>query len=130
MLTPALLAIIEDAGVAALTLTEGLEKSEFLSSRITRAETLRQVKAMCDSATNLPAQAQARLPEIDWRGWQTVARQLGADRVAEQETLWFAVRSLAPATLMWLRVYRKESPEMFEFKLAAGVRPVLQTRLS
>ncbi len=126
MLNASLLSIIEEAGVAVLTLTEGLEKDEFLASRLTRAETQRQLKIMGESAANLPPQMQALLAEVDWAGWHSVARQLGADHAAEQEALWFAVRALVPATLMWLRVYRTNQPEVFECKPVAdlgGARP-------
>lgn len=123
MLNASLLSIIEEAGVAVLTLTEGLEKDEFLASRLTRAETQRQVKTLSESIANFAPKIQTLLAEVDWAGWHTVARQLGAgahqpgaDNGAEQEALWFAVRSLVPATLMWLRVYRKEQPEIFECK--------------
>jgi uncharacterized protein with HEPN domain len=121
MLNASLLSIIEEAGVAVLTLTEGLEKDEFLASRLTRAETQRQLKIMSESAANLPPQMQALLAEVDWAGWRSVARQLGADHAAGQEALWFAVRSLVPATLMWLRVYRTNQPEVFEGKPVAGL---------
>jgi uncharacterized protein with HEPN domain len=127
MLNASLLSIIDEAGVAVLTLTEGLEQDEFLASRLTRMETRRQVKVMGESAANLPLQMQTLLAEVDWAGWHTVACQLGvADKEAEQDALWFAVRSLVPATLMWLRVYRKEQPEIFECKPLAdvgGARP-------
>ncbi|HWR75887.1 MAG TPA: hypothetical protein VN283_01595 [Thiobacillus sp.] len=126
MLNASLLSIIEEAGVAVLTLTEGLEKNEFLASRLTRAETQRQVKTLSESIANLAPQTLSMLAEVDWAGWHTVARQLGADKGAEQEALWFAVRSLVPATLMWLRVYRTNQPEIFECKPLAdvgGARP-------
>lgn len=113
MLNASLLSIIEEAGIAVLTLTEGLEKEEFLASRLTRAETLRQIKIISDSIGSMPLKAQALLAEIDWAGWQTVARHLGGKTDEEQEALWFAVRSLAPATLMWMRVYRQSQPEIF-----------------
>ncbi|MHB1144478.1 MAG: ribonuclease HepT family protein [Thiobacillus sp.] len=126
MLNASLLSIIEEAGVAVLTLTEGLEKDEFLASRLTRAETQRQLKIMSESAANLPPQTQRLLAEVDWGGWQSVARQLAASGDAEQEALWFAIHALVPATLMWLRVYRKDQPEVFVCKPAAdlgGARP-------
>jgi uncharacterized protein with HEPN domain len=126
MLNASLLSIIEEAGVAVLTLTEGLEKDEFLASRLTRAETQRQLKIMSESAANLPPQMQALLAEVDWSGWQRMAQRLGASGDAEQEALWFAIRSLVPATLMWLRVYRTNQPEVFECKPVAdlgGARP-------
>ncbi len=126
MLNASLLSIIEEAGVAVLTLTEGLEKDEFLASRLTRAETRRQVKTLSESIASLAPQTLSTLAEVDWAGWHTVARQLGADKGAEQEALWFAVCSLVPATLMWLRVYRTNQPEIFECKPSAdvgGARP-------
>ena len=116
MLNASLLSIIEEAGIAVLTLTEGLEKEEFLASRLTRAETLRQIKIISESLGSLPLNAQALLAEIDWGGWQSVARQLDLTQHAEPEALWFSVRSLVPATLMWLRVYRQNQPEIFEYK--------------
>lgn len=126
MLNASLLSIIEEAGISVLTLTEGLERDEFLASRLTRAETQRQVKTMSESAANLPPEMQTVLVEVDWDGWHSVARQLGENAQAGQEALWFAVRSLVPATLMWLRVYRTNQPEIFECKPiadAGGVMP-------
>lgn len=118
MLNAALLSIIEEAGIAVLTLTEGLEEDEFLASRITRTETLRLVKTMSESAANISSQVQTLFMEVDWNGWRSVARQLGENGTAAQEALWFAVRSLVPVTLMWLRVYRKDQPGVFEYKPA------------
>jgi uncharacterized protein with HEPN domain len=126
MLNASLLSIIEEAGVAVLTLTEGLEKDEFLDSRLTRAETLRYVRTLCASAANVPAPTRALLPEIEWRGWQSVAPQLDEESATQGEALWFAIRSLVPATLMWLRVYRKNQPEVFKWlpaPVADGARP-------
>lgn len=118
MFNASLLSIIEEAGVAVLTLTEGLERDEFLASRLTRAETLRQVQIIADCAASVPAQTKAALPEVDWRGWQTIARQLG-EAPTQGEALWFGVCSLVPATLMWLRLYRKDQPAVFQCKPAA-----------
>jgi uncharacterized protein with HEPN domain len=115
MLNASLLSIIDEAGVAVLTLTEGLEKDEFLGSRLTRAETLRQVRIMSTSAGNVPPPTRALLPEVEWRGWQSVALQLEEGAEAQGEALWFAVRSLVPATLMWLRVYRHNQPQLFQW---------------
>jgi uncharacterized protein with HEPN domain len=126
MLNASLLSIIDAAGVAVLTLTEGLEKDEFLASRLTRTETLRQVRIMAASAGNVPPPTQALLPEVEWRGWQTVARQLEEGAAAQGEALWFAVRSLVPATLMWLRVYRHNQPQVFQWAPephAGGAKP-------
>lgn len=111
---------------AVLTLTEGLEKDEFLAPCLTRTETLRQVRIMSASAGNVPPTTQALLSEVEWRGWQGVAQQLDESPAAQGEALWFAVRSLVPATLMWLRVYRKNQPQVFRWLPApatGGTRP-------
>ena len=116
MLNASLLSIIEEAGMAVMILTEGLEEAELLGSRLTRAEVQRQVKIMSDIAARLPNDTRKLLAEIDWDGWQTVARQLKEGGAAADMVLWFASRSLVPAILMWLRVYRKNQPELFVYQ--------------
>jgi uncharacterized protein with HEPN domain len=126
MLNASLLSIIQEAGVAVLTLTEGLEKDEFLASRLTRAETLRHVRIMGTSAASVPPLTQALLPEVEWCGWQAMAQQLDEGHAAQGEALWFAIRSLVPATLMWLRVYRQNQPQLFQWTpapVADGAKP-------
>lgn len=115
MLNASLLSIIEEACTAVLILTEGLEEEEFLHSRLTRAEVIRQVSIITDIAGKLPQQTIATLAEVDWAGWAATARQLAESGAAADEALWFVVRSLIPATIMWLRVYRKNQPELFEY---------------
>ena len=118
MLNALLLSTIEETGVAVLTLTEGLEQNEFLRSRITRAETLRQLRVMGVSLANVPLPTQSLLPEIDWLGWHAVARQINERGAAQDEVLWFTVRSLVPATLSWLRFYRQNQPQVFDWTVA------------
>ncbi|CDQ10240.1 conserved hypothetical protein [Acidithiobacillus ferrivorans] len=106
--------VIEAAGTAVLTLTEGLEKEEFLASRLTRAETRRQLRLMSAAALLLSAEIHALMVEIDWDGWRTLDQRLATSDQAADILLWLAVRALAPDTLMWLRVYRKNQPEWFK----------------
>ncbi len=113
MWNAALLAAIEDAAEAVLTLTEGVEEAEFLRSRITRAEAARQIDIIASALDGLSEDARRAVPEIDWAAWRSL-RTAAADDA--DDTLWFAVRSLVPATLMWLRVYRRSQPELFQFK--------------
>ena len=105
---------MEEAGTAVLTLTEGLEEEEFLASRLTRAETRRQLRLMGKSALLLSPEIHALLAEIDWEGWRILDQRLAISDKAEDTLLWLAVRALAPDTLMWLRVYRKNQPEWFK----------------
>ena len=104
---------MEEAGTAVLTLTEGLEKGEFLASRLTRAETRRQLRLMSRSALLLSPEIHALLAEIDWEGWRILDQRLAISDKAEDTMLWLAIRALVPDTLMWLRVYRKNQPEWF-----------------
>jgi len=118
MLSGALFAIIEEAGAAVLILTEEVEREEFLASRLTRAEARRQLLVMADMLAEVGAGTRQRMPELEWAGWQAMARALrGEDANPDNadEALWFAIRSLVPATVMWLRVYRKSQPELFSF---------------
>ncbi len=115
MLNASLLSILEEASIAALTLTEGAEEAEFLNSRLTRAEVSRQIRVMTDIAGRLPARTRALMAEVDWAGWAATARQLDGFGAEADDALWFAVRSLIPATIMWLRVYRKNQPELFDY---------------
>jgi len=115
MLNASLLSIIEEASIAVLTLTEGLEEKEFLNSRLTRAEVGRQVRIMTDIAGKVPRQTCTLMAEVDWAGWAAMARQLDEPGQAANDALWFAARSLIPATVMWLRVYRQNQPELFDY---------------
>ncbi|WP_028312836.1 hypothetical protein [Derxia gummosa] len=117
MLNSALLTIVEDAGSAVLTLIEGVEQQEFLRSRLTRTEVLLQTKTVSDALAGVPEATRPLLPEIDWAGWNAAARAIADPTSPDAEdALWFAITALLPATLMWLRVYRKDQPQLFAFK--------------
>jgi len=114
ILTGALLALIEQAGTAVLTVVEGLERDELQRSRLTRAEVLRQLTTLARSAAQVETAARADMPELDWPGWDALRPRLaGPAGEALDEALWFACESLVPATLLWLRVYREGQPELF-----------------
>lgn len=109
----AMLGILEEAGTAIMILTEGIEPDEFFSSRITKQEVLRQMHVMAETAVNIPKDIQREMVEIDWQGWSAIGVQLNLAIDLQRDALWFGVRSLVPATLMWLRVYRKYMPTLF-----------------
>lgn len=110
-----LLSIIEEAGMGALTLTGSLNEGEFLSSRLTRREVSRQILIIADNARRLPAEIRQRMAELDWDGWAITARQIQREGREADEALWFAARSLIPATLIGLRLYRKTQPDLFSW---------------
>jgi uncharacterized protein with HEPN domain len=113
LLSGSLLAIVEEAGESVLTLTEGVEPEEFFNSKITQHEVLRQIRIMTETTANIPVEIKHDIAEIDWAGWSMLKMQLNTAGGFEKDAVWFAVRSLVPATLMWLRVYRKSSPALF-----------------
>jgi len=115
LFSAASLAMLDEACSGVLILGEGLERDEFLSSRLTRAEVGRLLLIIARLMDGLPVDASRRLPEIDWAGWSLLTRTLPDRGPASDDTLWFALTSLVPATLMWLRLYRQREPELFAF---------------
>lgn len=113
LLSGALMGILEEAGEALLTLTEDVEPGDFFRSRLTRDEALRQLRIMVETANNVPPEIKQRMPEVDWAGWAMLGSQVKLSGGLERDAVWFAIRALAPALLMWLRVYRKNAPEIF-----------------
>lgn len=116
LLSGALLGIIEEAGLSIMTMTEGIEADEFFASRITQQETLRQVRVMAETISNVPEDIARQMIEIDWTAWRVLKAQLVSGETAGRDALWFGVRSLVPATLMWLRVFRHRQPDIFAIK--------------
>jgi uncharacterized protein with HEPN domain len=114
ILDSALLGLMEQAGIGVATLIEGLEREELLSSRLTRAEVLRQLRMLADSAAQVESAMRESMPEVDWSGWCAMRSRLEAPAgQALDDTLWFACTSVMPATLLWLRVYQQNQPELF-----------------
>lgn len=115
MITAPMLNLIQESGEAVLVLTDSVEESEFRRSRLTRDETLRQLTTLADTLENLPAETRSAMPEIDWDGWRSTRTLLDTPGAARDEALWFAARSLVPATLSWLRLYRRTHPQLFTY---------------
>ncbi|MBX3605895.1 MAG: hypothetical protein KF788_11505 [Piscinibacter sp.] len=115
MVGAAMLQAVNEAAEGVLVLIDGLEEADFRRSRLTRAEVRRQLRLMADLLLGLPPDLRASLPEIDWAGWQAIVRSLGGSGAGDDDAPWFAARSLVPATLSWLRVYRREQPALFAY---------------
>jgi len=115
MLNSALFAIIEEAGAAVMILGEDVTREELMASRLTRSEVQRQLGIIVGAVDSVPADARKLLPEIEWDGWQRLGQELIQKSAGSEEALWFGLRSLVPATLIWLQVYRKNQPDIFVF---------------
>lgn len=116
MFTAPLFKLIQEAGEGVLLLVEDLQEAEFFRSRLTRQEVLRQLKTMADTLQALPDAVHTAMPEIEWDGWRAAAVAMAGEGASRDETAWFAARSLVPATLSWLRVYRDAQPALFEYR--------------
>ena len=116
MITAAMLNLVTEAGEGALVLADGATPEELERSRLTRSEITRQLLLMADTLCDLPAATYEAMPEIDWAGWRATAQQLRTPREPGDDALWFALRSLVPATLSWLRLYRRTEPALFAFR--------------
>ncbi len=114
MLTGALLGILHEAAQAVLTLTDDLPAERLATLRLTRGEVVRQLLVIADTSLNLPPTTRDALASIDWQAWPVVASMLrSADPAARREALDFALRSLVPALILGLALYRKTRPELF-----------------
>lgn len=120
MITSSLLEGIEEAGEGVLVLVDGLDEDEFLRSRLTRQAVRGQLATIAQALEALSSawdvQAAHALPEIDWGGWQGLGRVLQGRAADSDEAAWFAATSMVPATLSWLRLYRRTQPSLFTFR--------------
>jgi uncharacterized protein with HEPN domain len=112
MLTGAMLGLMEQIGLDILTLTEELNETEFFASRLTRTETLRQLRSLSKTAANLPAGVHERMPEIDWSAWAALAKVLSKPAQHPLQ-IWVAVKELTPMTVQQLKGYKKKQPQLF-----------------
>lgn len=115
MITAAMFALVDEAGLGVLVLCEHLQEDEFRRSRLTRPEVRRQLQLMADTLGSLPEAARRAMPEIAWDGWRHLGAALAEEGAAADDAAWFAVRSLVPATLSWLRVFRRSQPAWFDY---------------
>ena len=113
MITAPLLKLMTEAGEAVMILTEGLEESELLRSRLTRAEVQRQLQVLALALADASDALCHLMAEIDWAAWRATRQALLGRGKQQDEAVWFAARSLVPATLNWLRVYQAERPELY-----------------
>jgi hypothetical protein len=116
VISAAMLQLIDECGQGVLVLIDGLQEGEFARSRLTRSEVKRLLLLMADTLDALPAATRDGMPEIDWPGWRSVAMALHSPAVAQDDAAWFGATALTPATLSWLRVYRRAQPALFDFR--------------
>lgn len=112
-----MLNLMQQSCEAVLTITEDVSPEAFFSSQLTKAETLRYLRIIAENVDRLPMENKTAMPEIDWAGWNVLLSQVRSAGGFEQDAVWFAVRSMVPATLMWLRVFRQQQPALFSMTM-------------
>ena len=104
---------IENASTAVLTLAEGLEQTELLTSRLTKQEIRRQLLSACDAHEKLSSAARSALEELDFVAWASTGQRIRDGGESEVHATWIAIRAMAPTTIGWIRFYRGQRPELF-----------------
>lgn len=115
MLNALLLSLVEEAGTSVLTLAGSLDRKDLLHSRLTRMEVSKQVLSMAENVGRLPPETRSLLAALDFEGWELASRLIRKAGPEGDDALWFAISSLVPATLLWLRRYRKSEPDIFSW---------------
>ena len=114
----ALIKLVEESAEGVLVLVEDLGEAEFLRSRLTRQEVRKLLASVAATMQAMPPELRRAMPELAWDGWERLGHDLKAAPPAGDASAWFAVQSLVPATLSWLRVYRQEQPALFDLTAA------------
>lgn len=112
MLTGALLGLMRQLGLDIITLTELIDEREFFASRLTRMETLKLLNSMAQTAADIPPEARARMPLIDWTAWLELPEKL-AKPAQFPFQIWIAIKELTPLTVHQLNDYRRTQPKLF-----------------
>lgn len=112
MLTAALLGLMRQLGLDIIILTEELNDTEFFASRFTRRQTLKLLKNLTLTASNLPAETRQSMKEIDWAAWSSLGRML-SEPSQHPFQIWVAIKELTPMTLQHLNDYKRKQPQLF-----------------
>lgn len=113
MFNGATLSIIEESAESVLILAEDVEDEALLASRLTRQEIQRLLATVARGLADMGPDARQTLPELDWEGWIATGREILTAGPQQDQALLYAVQSLVPATIMWLRVYKQNQPDLF-----------------
>ena len=95
-----LLHLVRGSGQAVQALTAAMEgEDEFFASPNTLSTVESHLAVMAYWIGHMPAEAQGRWPALDWYGWAALHQDLASNTQPRREVVWYAVRSLVPATL-------------------------------
>lgn len=116
MLTAALLANFFEAGWAIQVLLSDMDSAQYFASRLARPEIEKHLRTMVNSARALPPEIRQRLDKIDWDAWVTLESALPCADEHQRQQVWTALAEWLPVTGHHLRQYKRQMPEVFEFR--------------
>lgn len=97
------LRLVHASGEAVLALIVPMEdEDDLFTSPATLGAVENLLMTMAQMLGRMPIPFQVSLPEIDWHGWHALHRRIGLDLQPRREEVWYAIRSLVPATLALL----------------------------
>lgn len=103
-----MLHLIRGSGLAVVALTDAMEsEDEFFASANTLSTVEAHLGVMAYWICHLPPEAQARWKNLDWYGWAHIHNALSTQKQPRREEIWYAIRSLLPASLEILRPERQ-----------------------
>ena len=94
-------------------LAEMQDEAELFASATTLQVVEAQLLVIAQTLGHMSPALHQRLTRIDWHGWGELHRLLETDGKPRREEVWYAVRSLVPATLELLADLRRREPAWF-----------------
>lgn len=115
MLTRLQCDLVRECGQIIATVTAGMaDEDELFASANTLAVVESHLLVVAQTLAHLQPALQARLAWVDWTGWQALGGLLEHDVQSRREVVWYAIRSLLPATLQLIEKLRRIEPVWFE----------------
>jgi uncharacterized protein with HEPN domain len=115
MLNRAMFDIVRTSGQRVLQLVAQMQSEEELFASANTLGAIEDILLeMAHTIGNLTPAMRGHLPQLDWTGWRALHRCLRADLRPRREAVWYAIRSLVPATLELFDRLRRRQPFLFE----------------
>lgn len=103
----ALLGNLHDAGEAIERCAADCGREALLQSPALWESVLERLEEMRCNARELPDEAKADMPRIDWRAWEDLPRTLAGSPRERRDRLSFLIDTLVPDTLVAAEDYRR-----------------------
>ncbi len=106
-----------EAGWSIQVLLGDADRKQFESSRIARPQAEAHLKRMCEIARDLPEEVRDLMPKVDWQSWAELGEHLPPQDARDRALIWTAIEAWLPPAGLEMRRYRRQYPELWQFKL-------------